>query len=277
MSDRNARLSFATGEPRDALSFSPVRWLRILAKRRDMFEGDIDERSNGSVRRGTPWHGQANNPLSRSLAKAGRRVALIERGKIGGTCVNTGCTPTKSMAASARIAYLTRRASEYGVHAGEVHVRLDEVCDRTQAIVEKFSSGSERQLVTTDGLELIRGEGSFTGPRTLRVKLNGGGSRVLAGKMVVIDTGCHPARPDILGLDSVPWLDSTAIMQLGAVPDHLVVLGGGYIGVEFAQMFRRFGSQVTLVQKGANCCPARIRTWPVRSRKFSAKTGSMSS
>jgi pyruvate/2-oxoglutarate dehydrogenase complex dihydrolipoamide dehydrogenase (E3) component len=194
--------------------------------------------------------GQANNPLSRSLAKAGRRVALIERGKIGGTCVNTGCTPTKTMAASARIAYLTRRAREYGVHVSEVQVRLDEVRDRAQAIVEKFSSGSERQLVTTDGLELIRGEGSFTGPRTVRVKLNGGGSRVLTGKMVVIDTGCRPARPDILGLDTVPWLDSTGIMQLATVPDHLVVLGGGYIGVEFAQMFRRFGSRVTLVQKG---------------------------
>jgi pyruvate/2-oxoglutarate dehydrogenase complex dihydrolipoamide dehydrogenase (E3) component len=199
--------------------------------------------------------GQANNPLSRSLAKAGRRVALIEKGKIGGTCVNTGCTPTKTMAASARIAYLTRRASEYGVHVSEVQVRLDEVRDRAQAIVEKFSSGSERQLVTTDGLELIRGEGSFTGPRTVRVKLNGGGSRVLTGKLVVIDTGCRPARPEIPGLDTVPWLDSTGIMQLATVPDHLVVLGGGYIGVEFAQMFRRFGSRVTLVQKGVQLLP----------------------
>src|ERR1700722_14224406 len=100
--------------------------------------------------------GQANNPLSRSLARSGRRVALVEKGKIGGTCVNTGCTPTKTMAASARVAYLARRASEYGVHAGAVAVRLDEVRARTRAIVEEFSSGSQRRLETTEGLELIR-------------------------------------------------------------------------------------------------------------------------
>src|ERR1700722_389098 len=100
--------------------------------------------------------GRANNPLSRSLARAGKRVALIEKGKIGGTCVNTGCTPTKTMAASARVAYLARRASEYGVQAGAVAVRLDEVRARTRAIVEEFSSGSQRRLETTEGLELIR-------------------------------------------------------------------------------------------------------------------------
>lgn len=194
--------------------------------------------------------GQANNPLSRSLARAGRRVALIERGKIGGTCVNTGCTPTKVMAACARVAYLAGRADEYGVHTGGVEVRLDEVRDRTRDIVERFRSGSERRLEATEGLELIRGEGSFVGPCTVRVQLTDGGTRELSGKVVVIDTGCRPARPDIPGLDAVPWLDSTGIMQLGALPDHLLVLGGGYIGVEFAQMFRRFGSRVTLVQKG---------------------------
>jgi pyruvate/2-oxoglutarate dehydrogenase complex dihydrolipoamide dehydrogenase (E3) component len=199
--------------------------------------------------------GQATNPLSRSLARAGKRVALIEKGKIGGTCVNAGCTPTKTMAASARIAYLARRASEYGVHPGAVEVRLDEVRNRTRAIVEEFSSGSERQLEATAGLELIRGEGSFTGPHTVRVKLNGGSTRTLSGKVVVIDTGCRPARPDIPGLDSVPWLDSTGILGLSTTPDHLLVLGGGYIGVEFAQMFRRFGSRVTLVQKGGQLLP----------------------
>jgi pyruvate/2-oxoglutarate dehydrogenase complex dihydrolipoamide dehydrogenase (E3) component len=199
--------------------------------------------------------GQANNPLSRSLARAGRRVALIEKGKIGGTCVNTGCTPTKTMAASARVAYLARRASEYGVHAGSVEVRLDEIRDRTRAIVEEFSSGSERRLEATEGLELIRGEGSFTGPHTVRVEVNTGGTRELFGEVVVIDTGCRPARPDIPGMDSVPWLDSTGILGLVAIPDHLLVLGGGYIGVEFAQMFRRFGSRVTLVQKGGQLLP----------------------
>ncbi|HJZ55915.1 MAG TPA: mercuric reductase [Gemmataceae bacterium] len=199
--------------------------------------------------------GQANNPLSRSLAGAGKRVALIEKGEIGGTCVNTGCTPTKTMAASARVAYLAHRGSEYGVHTGAVEVRLDEVRDRTRALVEEFSAGSERRLKTTDGLELIRGEGSFVGPHTVRVELNGGGTRQLSGKVVVIDTGCRPARPDVPGLPTVPWLDSTGILGLGATPDHLLVLGGGYIGVEFAQMFRRFGSRVTLVQMGGQLLP----------------------
>ena len=154
-----------------------------------------------------------------------------------------------------RIAHLARRASEYGVHPGAVEVRLDEVRNRTRAIVEKFSAGSERQLLATDRLELIRGEGSFVGPRTVRVKLNGGGTRTLSGKVVVIDTGCRPARPDVPGLDTVPWLDSTGIQGLGATPEHLLVLGGGYVGVEFAQMFRRFGSPVTLVQKSGQLLP----------------------
>ena len=199
--------------------------------------------------------GQANNPLARSLARAGKRVALIEKGKIGGTCVNVGCTPTKTMVASARVAYLARRAGEYGVHAEDVGVRLDEVRARTRAVVEEFSTGSERQLEATKGLELLRGEGAFTGPRTIRVELNGGGTRQVTGEVVVIDTGCRPARPDLPGLDGVPWLDSTGILGLDAIPEHLLVLGGGYIGVEFAQMFRRFGSRVTLVQKGGQLLP----------------------
>ena len=159
------------------------------------------------------------------------------------------------MAASARIAYLARRASEYGVHTGAVEVRLEEVRDRIRALVEQFSSGGERRLEATEGLELIRGEGSFTAPNTIRVKLNDGGTRELFGKVVVIDTGCRPARPDFPGLDIVPWLDSTGILGLGVTPDHLLVLGGGYIGVEFAQMFRRFGSRVTVVQKGGQLLP----------------------
>ena len=154
-----------------------------------------------------------------------------------------------------RIAYLTRRASEYGVHAGAVEVRLNEIRDRTRALVEQFRSGSERKLLDTDGLELIRGEGSFVGPHTVRVELDGGGTRLLSGEVVVIDTGCRPARPDIPGLDNVPWLDSTSIMRLDATPGHLLVLGGGYIGVEFAQMFRRFGSRVTLVHRGGQLLP----------------------
>jgi pyruvate/2-oxoglutarate dehydrogenase complex dihydrolipoamide dehydrogenase (E3) component len=193
--------------------------------------------------------GQTSNPLSRSLARAGRRVALIEKGDVGGTCANVGCTPTKAMVASARVAYQARRGAEFGVHVGKVDVRLDEVRDRVQGIVEDFRAGSERELEATEGLELIRGEGSFTGPRSIRVRLNDGGVRELTAEVIVIDTGGLPARPDLPGLDSVPWLDSTGMLDLTATPEHLLVLGGGYIGVEFAQMFRRFGSRVTVVQR----------------------------
>lgn len=195
--------------------------------------------------------GQAANPLSRTLTAAGRRVALIERAEIGGSCVNWGCIPTKAMVASARVAYLARRAAEFGVHTGEVTVRLDEVRRRKRAIVEKSRSGSERKLEKTDGLTLLRGEATFTGPHAVRVSLRDGTRRELTAPVVVINTGCRPARPDLPGLETVPALDSTSIMELEAVPDHLLVLGGGYIGLEFGQMFRRFGSRVTIVQRGA--------------------------
>lgn len=195
--------------------------------------------------------GQATNPLSRTLAAAGKRVALIERTEIGGSCVNWGCVPTKVMVASARIAYLARRAAEYGVHTGDVTVRLDQVRLRKQAIVNKSRSGSARKLEQTDGLTLLRGEAVFTGPRSVRVALRGGGSRELTAPVIVINTGCRPARPDLPGLDAVAALDSTSVMELDTVPDHLLVLGGGYVALEFGQMYRRFGSRVTIVQRSA--------------------------
>ena len=222
--------------------------------------------------------GQANNPLSRSLARAGTPGRPDRKGQDRRHVRQHRLHADQDDGGQRRIAYLTRRASEYGVHTGDVQVRLDEVRHRTQAIVEKFSSGSERQLVSHRGVGTDPRGRIVLGPRTVRVKLNGGGSRVLSGKVVVIDTGCRPARPDIPGLDTVPWLDSTGIMQLGTVPDHLVVLGGGYIGVEFAQMFRRFGSRVTLVQKGGQLLPREDPDMAeCARRKSSERTGSMSS
>jgi pyruvate/2-oxoglutarate dehydrogenase complex dihydrolipoamide dehydrogenase (E3) component len=194
--------------------------------------------------------GQAANPLSRSLAHAGWKVALVERAEIGGTCVNWGCTPTKTMVASARVAYLAGRASDYGVHVNGVAVRLHEVHRRKQLLVEKFRAGSERRLQETDGLTLLRGEASFTGPSAVAVKVHEGDTRHLTAPKIFINTGCRPKRPDVDGLASVPALDSTTVMELVTLPEHLVVLGGGYVGLEFAQMFRRFGSRVTLVQSG---------------------------
>jgi pyruvate/2-oxoglutarate dehydrogenase complex dihydrolipoamide dehydrogenase (E3) component len=194
--------------------------------------------------------GQAGGPLAGALARAGRSTALVERAHVGGTCVNVGCTPTKTMVASARVAYLARRAVDYGVDAGGVTVDLAAVRARKQAVVETFRSGSESRLADA-GVELIRGEAAFTGPRALQVTLADGSARPVDAEQVFINAGCRPATPTLEGIESAGFLDSTSIMELDAVPEHLLVVGGGYIGLEFAQMFRRYGSQVTVVQHGA--------------------------
>jgi pyruvate/2-oxoglutarate dehydrogenase complex dihydrolipoamide dehydrogenase (E3) component len=193
--------------------------------------------------------GQAGKPLSTALAGARWKTALIEREHIGGTCVNVGCTPTKTMIASARVAYLARRGASYGVHTGPVSVDITEVRRRKQSVVESFRSAGLKSIEATESLDLIKGEARFTGPETLEVRLGDGGARLLEAKRIFINTGARPARPLIAGLESVPTLDSTSIMELGELPEHLLVLGGGYIGVEFGQMFRRFGSRVTIVQR----------------------------
>lgn len=194
--------------------------------------------------------GQGGDPLARALAGAGQRVALIERDAVGGTCVNRGCTPTKTMIASARVAYLARRAGDYGVGTGSVTVDFAKVRQRKRAIVEDFRSGTEKKIEQVNGLDLIYGEARFTGPKSVEVALkDGGGVRALAADQVFIDTGARPTVPKIEGLDSVPFFDSTSIMELDAVPDHLLILGGGYIALEFGQMFCRFGSRVTVIEQ----------------------------
>ena len=193
--------------------------------------------------------GQSGGPLSSALARAGLKTALIEREHVGGTCINEGCTPTKTMVASARVAYLARRAADYGVRIGAVEIDMRRVLQRKRDIVESFRSGSERRIEETPGLELIRGEARFTGPKRLAVA-TADGPVELTAERIFINTGARPDRPRIEGIEAVPTLDSTSIMELDEVPEHLLVLGGGYVGLEFGQMFRRFGSQVTVVQRG---------------------------
>jgi pyruvate/2-oxoglutarate dehydrogenase complex dihydrolipoamide dehydrogenase (E3) component len=199
--------------------------------------------------------GQGGKPLALALARAGWKPAVVERGPVGGTCINVGCTPTKTMVASARVAWLARRAADFGVQVGPVHVDLARVRERKRALVESFRSGSQKRLQDTPHLTLIFGEGRFTGPHEVEVSLNAGGTRRLAAGKVFINTGCRPAAPALPGLDQVPFLDSTSIMELGEVPRQLLVLGGGYVGLEFAQMFRRFGSAVTIVQRNGQLLP----------------------
>ena len=193
--------------------------------------------------------GQAGVPLARALAQSGRTTALIEREHVGGTCINVGCTPTKTMVASARVTYLARRGADYGVQTGPVAVDLIKVRQRKRDIVASFRGGLERRLKQTDRLVLLAGEASFTAPKSLEVRLNAGDRVALNADLIFINTGARPARPSLMGLDDVPALNSTTIMELESVPEHLLVLGGGYIGLEFSQMFRRFGSRVTLVQR----------------------------
>jgi pyruvate/2-oxoglutarate dehydrogenase complex dihydrolipoamide dehydrogenase (E3) component len=196
--------------------------------------------------------GQAGVPLSTTMARAGWKTALIERVHVGGTCINEGCTPTKTMVASARVAYLAKRGADYGVQTGPVTVDMIKVRQRKRDIVESFRTGDQRRIETTEGVDLLMGETSFTGPKTLEVHLNNGETRELTASTILINAGARPAKPSITGIEEVTTLDSTSIMELDEVPEHLLIVGGGYIGLEFGQMFRRFGSQVTVIQRGAN-------------------------
>jgi pyruvate/2-oxoglutarate dehydrogenase complex dihydrolipoamide dehydrogenase (E3) component len=199
--------------------------------------------------------GQAAKPLALAFAEAGRRTALVERAWVGGTCVNTGCTPTKTMVASARVAYLARRAADYGVRAADVSVDMTRVRERTRRIIRDFRESSQATLTAQPMIDLVFGAARFVGPKTIEVALTRGGVRRFSGDVVIIDSGARTRAPALPGLDRVPWLDHAAMLELGVLPDHLLVLGGGYIGLEFAQMFRRFGSRVTVVQRHAQLLP----------------------
>ncbi|MFQ5889560.1 MAG: mercuric reductase [Gemmatimonadota bacterium] len=199
--------------------------------------------------------GQGGKPLAAAFAGAGWKTAIVEREHVGGSCVNVGCTPTKTMVASARVAHLVRRAPDYGVHAPDPTVDQKMVRRRKRAIVESFRAGSTRGLQRHEALDLVMGEASFIGPRQLHVDLRDGGSRTLVSERIFINTGARPAVPGIPGLQDVDYLDSTSIMELEEVPEHLIVLGGGYVGLEFGQMFRRFGGRVTIVELARRLLP----------------------
>ena len=186
--------------------------------------------------------------MSKALANAGWRTALVEREHVGGTCVNEGCTPTKTMVASGRVAYLTHRGADYGVRTGRVMIDMKRVRTRKRDIVKLFRNGNQKHIDETKNLDLIFGEAAFTGPKSVRVLLKNGSERTLTADQIFINAGCRPAVPSLEGLGDIPFLDSTSIMELAAVPKHLLVLGGGYVGLEFGQLFRRFGSKVTVVQ-----------------------------
>jgi pyruvate/2-oxoglutarate dehydrogenase complex dihydrolipoamide dehydrogenase (E3) component len=192
--------------------------------------------------------GQAGVPLATRLAAAGKRVLIAERSRPGGTCVNVGCTPTKTMIASARAAHVARTARRLGVHVDGVSVDFAAVVARKDQMVQRWRDGVVGRLTSMgDKLTLLRGHARFVGDRELEIA----GQRHRA-ETVVLNVGARPALPPVAGIESVPWLDNHRAMDLRELPRHLVVLGGGYIGCELGQMFRRFGAEVTIVDRGAH-------------------------
>src|SRR3954451_2875076 len=191
--------------------------------------------------------GQAGPSLARRLADAGRRVAIVERQLVGGTCVNTGCIPTKAMVASAYAAHMARRAADFGVRIeGPVSVDLAQVKARKDAISAQSRIGVEKMLTTTVRCELVRGHARFRGPREIAV-----GDRVLSAPEIFVNVGGRARVPPLRGVETTPFLTNTSLLGLETLPEHLVVIGGSYIGLEFGQMFRRFGSRVTIVEMGS--------------------------
>jgi len=188
--------------------------------------------------------GQAGPALARRLAAAGSKIAIIERKLFGGTCVNNGCTPTKTLVASAYAAYLARRAGDYGVTiGGPVAVDMKAVKARKDAVVRPSREGVERSLKTLKGCTVFEGHAHFVGPKSVQV-----GDKVLTADKIFINVGGRASVPPIRGLDQVPYLTNSSMMDVDFLPSHLIVLGGSYVGLEFAQVYRRFGSEVTVIE-----------------------------
>jgi pyruvate/2-oxoglutarate dehydrogenase complex dihydrolipoamide dehydrogenase (E3) component len=194
--------------------------------------------------------GQAGNPLAHKLTDHGWKVALIEKAHLGGTCINTGCTPTKTMVASAQVAHYVRSSAKWGVHSSNLRVDLPAIVARKNKVVESFRSGQENQVKKRPNLRLYRGLARFSGPHSLAV-----GDETLESERIFINTGTRTAVPRIEGLESVGYLTNASIMELNEIPEHLIVLGGGYIGLEFGQMFHRFGSKVTVIHQSGEILP----------------------
>jgi pyruvate/2-oxoglutarate dehydrogenase complex dihydrolipoamide dehydrogenase (E3) component len=190
--------------------------------------------------------GQAGPSLAVRLAQSGRKTALVERKRVGGTCVNNGCIPTKALLASARAAYVARRGGDFGVTiAAPIRVDMTQVKQRKDAVVRASSDGLTRWLGATPGLSLIDGHARFESPRTVRV-----GERLLGAEQFFINVGGRAAVPPLPGLADVPYLTNATMMHVDFLPEHLVIVGGSYVGLEFAQMYRRFGSRVTVIEMG---------------------------
>ena len=193
--------------------------------------------------------GQAGTPLSKKLAESGLKTALIEKRWVGGTCVNDGCSPTKTMIASAKLAWSVANGEKLGVHVGGYTVDFHEIMDRKNEVVERMRGNSEKGIKETENLDLVYGTAVFTGPKEITVTLNDGAKQVLSADKFFINVGEKPAIPEIDGIEKIDYLTSTSIMELDEIPEHLAIIGSGYIALEFGQMFSRFGSKVTILEQ----------------------------
>jgi len=194
--------------------------------------------------------GQAGPALAGRLTKAGWSVAYVERKLFGGTCVNTGCTPTKAMVASAHAAHLARRGADFGVRVPEVSIDIAAVIARREAIVAASRNGVEKYLRDNPKVTVLTGTASFESPKVLRV-----GEEQLTAKHIFLNVGGRAVVPEMPGVHDVPYLTNTSLLALDVLPKHLVIVGGSYIGIEFGQMYRRFGSEVTIIEKSSRLVP----------------------
>jgi pyruvate/2-oxoglutarate dehydrogenase complex dihydrolipoamide dehydrogenase (E3) component len=192
--------------------------------------------------------GQGGTPLARKLAKAGWKTALIEKDQIGGTCINRGCTPTKTLIADAKLVETVRQAPSRGVQVSGLHIEFDKIMARKNEVVHAFRSANEKGLESIPTLTVLHGEARFTGPKTLWVE---GAAVSCTAEKIFINAGCAPSIPPIEGLDTIPYLTSTSLLDIKEVPAHLVILGGGDISLEMGQLFRRLGAEVTIIERGA--------------------------
>ena len=194
--------------------------------------------------------GQAGPPLAARLGSAGLKTAIVERKLVGGTCVNVGCIPTKTLVGSARAIHMARRGGEYGFVAGEVKVDMTAVKRRKDGVVKQSADGVAGWIAGMRNVTLLRGQARFTGPRMLDV-----GGQALQADRVFLNVGGRATVPDIPGIGDIPFLTNSSMMDVDQVPAHLVIVGGSYIGLEFAQMYRRFGSKVTVVELAPKLLP----------------------
>jgi len=194
--------------------------------------------------------GQATGTLLGKLVSVSKSIAVIEGNKIGGSCVNYGCTPTKTMVASARAIHLASKGDFYGFSSGVVSTNFERVSERMNEVRNASSDGLSNWIRNTPNIDFYEGYASFTGEKCLRIN-----KEVVTGQTIFINVGTRPAAPAVNGIENVPWMDSARLLDLKELPEHLIILGGGYIGVEFGQVYKRLGSRVTILQRGSQLMP----------------------